>query len=109
MIDAVCDRTRFWGHLAGVGHAEPFACREPIALRGLTLPNRIAVSPMCQYSAEDGLANDWHLVHLGGMAVGGAGLVLTLRPKLHPFLVLFAGAALFVTAEMAGFWPVAAP
>ena len=42
-------------------------------------------------------------------AAVGAGLVLTLRPKLHPFLVLFAGAALFVTAEMAGFWPVAAP
>ncbi len=50
---------------------------DPLVLRGLSLPNRIAVSPMCQYSAEDGLANDWHLVHLGGRAVGGAGLVLT--------------------------------
>lgn len=50
---------------------------DPLALRGLTLPNRIAVSPMCQYSAEAGRATDWHLVHLGGLAQGGAGLVLT--------------------------------
>ncbi len=48
----------------------------PLALRGVTLRNRIAVSPMCQYSAVDGLANDWHLVHLGARAVGGAGLVV---------------------------------
>lgn len=50
---------------------------EPYTLRHLTLPNRIAVSPMCQYSSVDGLANDWHLVHLGSRAVGGAGLVFT--------------------------------
>ena len=49
----------------------------PLPLRGLTLPNRIAVSPMCQYSARDGFATDWHLVHLGGLAQGGAGLVMT--------------------------------
>jgi 2,4-dienoyl-CoA reductase-like NADH-dependent reductase (Old Yellow Enzyme family) len=49
---------------------------EPFTLRGLTLANRIAVSPMCQYSAHEGLANDWHLVHLGGFAIGGAGLVI---------------------------------
>ncbi|MFS2117437.1 oxidoreductase, partial [Herbaspirillum frisingense] len=48
----------------------------PLSLRGITLPNRIAVSPMCQYSAEDGFVNDWHLVHLGSRAVGGAGLVI---------------------------------
>jgi 2,4-dienoyl-CoA reductase-like NADH-dependent reductase (Old Yellow Enzyme family) len=48
----------------------------PLALRSVTLRNRIAVSPMCQYSATDGRANDWHLVHLGARAVGGAGLVL---------------------------------
>src|SRR5262245_37657102 len=46
-------------------------------VRGLTLPNRILVSPMCEYSCEDGLANDWHFVHLGSRAVGGAGLVFT--------------------------------
>ena len=50
---------------------------DPFELRSLRLRNRIAVSPMCQYSAEDGFANDWHLVHLGARAVGGAGLVLT--------------------------------
>lgn len=48
---------------------------EPLTLRGVTLRNRIGVSPMCQYSSEDGMANDWHLVHLGSRAVGGAGLV----------------------------------
>ena len=48
----------------------------PLKLRELTLPNRIAVSPMCQYSAQDGFVNDWHLVHLGSRAVGGAGLVI---------------------------------
>lgn len=50
---------------------------EPYTLRQLKLPNRIAVSPMCQYSSVDGLANDWHLVHLGSRAVGGAGLVFS--------------------------------
>lgn len=50
---------------------------QPFTLRQLTLRNRIVVSPMCQYSAADGLANDWHLVHLGSRAVGGAGLVFT--------------------------------
>jgi 2,4-dienoyl-CoA reductase-like NADH-dependent reductase (Old Yellow Enzyme family) len=50
---------------------------EPLALRGLTLQNRIVVSPMCQYSSRDGYATDWHFVHLGSRAVGGAGLVFT--------------------------------
>jgi 2,4-dienoyl-CoA reductase-like NADH-dependent reductase (Old Yellow Enzyme family) len=50
---------------------------EPLTLRGVTLRNRIAVSPMCEYSSTDGFANDWHFVHLGSRAVGGAGLVLT--------------------------------
>jgi 2,4-dienoyl-CoA reductase-like NADH-dependent reductase (Old Yellow Enzyme family) len=49
----------------------------PLPIRGVTLRNRIAVSPMCQYSSEDGFANDWHLVHLGSRAVGGAALVFT--------------------------------
>ena len=48
----------------------------PLRLRGLMLPNRIVVSPMCQYSAEDGTPGDWHLVNLGSRAVGGAGLVI---------------------------------
>ncbi len=49
----------------------------PFTLRHVTFRNRIAVSPMCQYSAEDGFATNWHLVHLGSRAVGGAGLVLS--------------------------------
>lgn len=48
----------------------------PLTLRGVTLRNRIGVSPMCQYSAVDGFVNDWHLVHLGARAAGGAGLVI---------------------------------
>jgi 2,4-dienoyl-CoA reductase-like NADH-dependent reductase (Old Yellow Enzyme family) len=50
---------------------------DPIAFRDVTLKNRIAVSPMCEYSSDDGFANDWHLVHLGSRAVGGAALVFT--------------------------------
>jgi 2,4-dienoyl-CoA reductase-like NADH-dependent reductase (Old Yellow Enzyme family) len=50
---------------------------EPLTIRGVTLRNRIGVSPMCQYSCENGMATDWHLVHLGARAVGGAGLVIT--------------------------------
>jgi 2,4-dienoyl-CoA reductase-like NADH-dependent reductase (Old Yellow Enzyme family) len=56
----------------------------PIQLRELTLPNRIFVSPMCQYSSEDGFATDWHLVHLGSRAVGGAGLVMMEATAITP-------------------------
>ncbi len=56
----------------------------PISFRELTLPNRIAVSPMCQYSSVDGFANDWHLVHLGARAAGGAGLVFTEAAAVLP-------------------------
>ena len=49
---------------------------EPLKIREITLRNRIMVSPMCQYSYEDGFSNDWHLVHLGSRAVGGAGIVM---------------------------------
>src|SRR6188474_1253602 len=47
----------------------------PLTIRGVTFRNRIVMSPMCQYSAEEGLANDWHLVHLGSRAAGGVALV----------------------------------
>lgn len=53
-------------------------------LKGLILSNRIVVSPMCQYSSEDGMANDWHLVHLGSRAVGGAGLIFTEATAVSP-------------------------
>ena len=56
----------------------------PFNLKGLTLPNRIVVSPMCQYSSDDGMANDWHLVHLGSRAVGGAGLIFTEAAAVSP-------------------------
>ena len=57
---------------------------DPLTLRGVTLRNRIAVSPMCQYSAADGCANDWHLVHLASRAVGGAGLVIAEATAVTP-------------------------
>jgi anthraniloyl-CoA monooxygenase len=50
---------------------------QPFRLRGMTLANRVVVSPMCQYSAHDGVPNDWHLVHYGARAIGGAGLLFT--------------------------------
>lgn len=57
---------------------------EPLALRGVTLKNRIVVSPMCQYSSIDGFATDWHLVHLGARAVGGAGLIISEAAAVSP-------------------------
>ena len=57
---------------------------ETLKLRGLTLKNRITVSPMCMYSSRDGFANDWHLVHLGSRACGGAALVFTEATAVEP-------------------------
>jgi 2,4-dienoyl-CoA reductase-like NADH-dependent reductase (Old Yellow Enzyme family) len=56
----------------------------PLNIREVTLRNRIAVSPMCQYSSTDGFANDWHLVHLGSRAVGGAALVMVEATAVEP-------------------------
>ena len=56
----------------------------PLTLRSVTSRNRIGVSPMCQYSATDGVANDWHYVHLGSRAVGGAGLVIVEATGVAP-------------------------
>lgn len=56
----------------------------PLTLRGLTFQNRIFVSPMCQYSCTDGVPNDWHLVHLGSRAVGGAGMVMAEATAVNP-------------------------
>jgi 2,4-dienoyl-CoA reductase-like NADH-dependent reductase (Old Yellow Enzyme family) len=56
----------------------------PLTIRGVTLRNRIVMSPMCQYSADDGLANDWHLVHLGSRAVGGVGLAVVEATAVTP-------------------------
>lgn len=57
---------------------------EPISLRGVTARNRIVVSPMCQYSSVDGGPNDWHLVHLGKFAMGGAGIVFGEETAVSP-------------------------
>ena len=56
----------------------------PFKLRDLTIPNRVVVSPMCQYSADDGTPDDWHLVHLGSRAIGGAGLVIAEATDVSP-------------------------
>ncbi|MGZ5133650.1 MAG: NADPH dehydrogenase NamA [Flavitalea sp.] len=57
---------------------------QPLQLREIVLKNRIVVSPMCQYSSEDGFANDWHLIHLGSRAVGGAGLIIVEASAVTP-------------------------
>lgn len=56
----------------------------PLQLRGMHLRNRIVVSPMQQYSSPEGLANDWHMVHLGSRAVGGAGLIIAESTAVLP-------------------------
>jgi len=57
---------------------------ESLRLRGLTLRNRLVISPMCQYSAQDGIANDYHLIHLGRFALGGFGLVIVEATGVTP-------------------------
>lgn len=57
---------------------------EPLRIKEVELKNRIVVSPMCEYSSEDGFANDWHLVHLGSRVIGGAGLVITEATAVVP-------------------------
>src|SRR5476649_882353 len=57
---------------------------DPLSIRDITFANRVFVSPMCQYSSPDGFATDWHLVHLGSRAVGGAGLVFTEATAVDP-------------------------
>src|SRR4051812_46805582 len=56
----------------------------PLTVKSITLRNRVGVSPMCMYSSEDGVANDWHLVHLGARAAGGAGLVIAEATAVSP-------------------------
>lgn len=82
---------------------------EPITLGGLTLPNRIAVSPMCQYSAENGSANDWHLQHLGSLSVSGAGLVVVEQTAVEPAgRITHACLGLYSDANEAALAPVVA-
>ena len=69
--------TRTKGVAVPAGENAPAPLFAPLRLREVELENRIVVSPMCQYSATDGVVGDWHLVHLGSRAVGGAGLLFT--------------------------------
>ncbi|WP_160122947.1 NADH:flavin oxidoreductase/NADH oxidase [Rhodovarius lipocyclicus] len=62
---------------------DPFLFR-PLTLRGVTARNRIMLAPLCEYSATDGVANDWHLVHLGARAIGGAGIICTEATHVSP-------------------------
>ncbi len=57
---------------------------QPLTIKSITLRNRIGVSPMCEYSSDEGVANEWHLVHLGSRAVGGAGLVMAEATAVSP-------------------------
>ncbi|MDP3983539.1 MAG: FAD-dependent monooxygenase, partial [Acidimicrobiia bacterium] len=76
----------------------------PFQLRGLTLRNRIVVSPMDQYSAVDGMPNEWHLVHLGSRAVGGAGLVMTEMTCVSPEARISPGCTGIWSGEQAAYW-----
>jgi anthraniloyl-CoA monooxygenase len=74
---------RWFSERAGAPSVRP-PMFTPLRLRDLTLDNRVVVSPMCQYSAEDGTIADWHLVHLGSRAIGGAGLVIAEMTAVAP-------------------------
>jgi len=80
---------------------------EPLKLKGVTLRNRIAVPPMCQYTAQEGLINDWHRVHLASLARGGAGLVIVEATAVSPEGRITPGCAGLWTDEQAqAFVPV---
>jgi 2,4-dienoyl-CoA reductase-like NADH-dependent reductase (Old Yellow Enzyme family) len=82
---------------------------EPLQQRGLRLRNRIVVSPMCEYSATEGLPNHWHLVHLGSRAVGGAGLVITEATAVTPEgRISPADTGLWNDAQVAAWQPITA-
>ncbi|MGH8081232.1 MAG: NADH:flavin oxidoreductase/NADH oxidase [Lysobacter sp.] len=76
----------------------------PLSQRSLTLRNRLVVSPMCQYSAVDGVPNNWHLVHLGSRAVGGAALVMTEASAVSPEGRISAGDTGLWNATQAEAW-----
>ncbi|MDF1798404.1 MAG: FAD-dependent monooxygenase [Planctomycetota bacterium] len=76
----------------------------PLVVGGMTLTNRIVVSPMCQYSAVDGTPNDWHLVHLGGRAIGGAGLLMCEATAVSPEGRITPGCTGIYTDEHTAAW-----
>lgn len=79
----------------------------PLSIKDVTLRNRIGVSPMCQYSAQDGRVDHWHLVHLGARAVGGAGLIITEATAVNPAgRISPQDAGLWNEAHMAAWQPI---
>jgi 2,4-dienoyl-CoA reductase-like NADH-dependent reductase (Old Yellow Enzyme family) len=79
----------------------------PLKLRDLSIPNRVIVSPMCQYSCFEGVVTDWHLVHLGSRAVGGAGLVIAEASAVNPVGRISAGdAGIWNEAHVAAWQPI---
>ena len=88
----------------GSGNRPPPPMFAPITLRALTIPNRVVVSPMCMYSAKDGVVNDWHVVHLGSRAVGGAGLVISEMTDVLPEGRISLHCAGMYASEHVGAW-----
>jgi 2,4-dienoyl-CoA reductase-like NADH-dependent reductase (Old Yellow Enzyme family) len=78
---------------------------DKLALKSVTLKNRVAVAPMCQYSADDGVINDWHLIHLGSHAIGGAGLIIAEATAVAPEGRITPGCSGIWNDEQAGKWP----
>ncbi|MEQ8349774.1 MAG: NADH:flavin oxidoreductase/NADH oxidase [Sneathiellaceae bacterium] len=72
------------GHPAAGGLPDGASLLDPLVLRGQRIRNRMAVSPMCQYMAREGLANDWHFAHLAKFALGGAGIVFVEATAIEP-------------------------
>ena len=77
---------------------------QPFRLRGLEIANRVALSPMCMYSADEGAPDDWHLVHLGARALGGAGLIFTEMTTVSPEARITRGCAGIYTDEHEATW-----
>ena len=77
---------------------------QPLALRGMVLANRVVVSPMCMYSAQDGVPNEWHMVHYGSRAIGGAGLLFTEMTDVSAEARITPGCAGIYTDEQEAAW-----
>ena len=92
------------GTKAPAGPKPPPPMFTPFKLRGLLLQNRVVVSPMCQYTAVDGTPNDWHLVHLGARAIGGAGLVFAEMTDVSPEARISPGCTGLYKEEHAPAW-----
>ncbi|CAN5668404.1 bifunctional salicylyl-CoA 5-hydroxylase/oxidoreductase [soil metagenome] len=95
---------REWNQSHGFGDTTRPPMFRPLSLRGMTVENRVVVSPMCMYSARDGLVDDFHLVHLGARALGGAGLVFTEMTNVSADARITPGCTGIYTAEHERAW-----